>query len=282
MSLHLGSSKYDEHTVRKGISNWHFDHQVNKGTLSISIPCALSASQVIVKCVNCNASLGDEAAEPRQGWLSSRQCGSLWPRLLPIALPSTGVPSCLARHHSPQTPGQHPRPAWSHSPWESRDVPLGSRSVHSRGCYLLWAGKDVRLALIASAGKASKAGSKVSVTSQEQSRHAQLTAESSPVRTVTPKHLSCLPVNLSPWTLQLQFYLPCLFPLKSMSLERERNSTGKKRRISRKGMWVRTRESGGGLSKGSKGGLLHSQLVELGQLLRGRRDIRAKKVIVIE
>lgn len=66
------------------------------------------------------------------------------------------------------------------------------------------------------------------------------------------------------------------------SLERERNSTGKKRRISRKGMWVRTRESGGGLSKGSKGGLLHSQLVELGQLLRGRRDIRAKKVIVIE
>lgn len=28
--------------------------------------------------------------------------------------------------------------------------------------------------------------------------------------------------------------------------------------------------------------MLHSQLVELGQLLRGRRDIRAKKVIVIE
>lgn len=126
------------------------------------------------------------------------------------------------------------------------------------------------------------AGSKVSVASQEQSRHVQLTAESSPVRTITPKNPSCLPINISPWTLQLQFYLPCLFPLNSMSLERERETTGKKRRISRKGMWVRTRESGGGLSKGSKGGLLHSQLVELGQLLRGRRDIRAKKVIVIE
>lgn len=33
------------------------------------------------------------------------------------------------------------------------------------------------------------------------------------------------------------------------------------------GGWVRTRESGGGLPKGSKGGLLHSQLMELGQLL---------------
>lgn len=42
MSLHLGSSKYDEHTVRKGISKQHFDHRVSKGTLSISVPCALS------------------------------------------------------------------------------------------------------------------------------------------------------------------------------------------------------------------------------------------------
>lgn len=30
--------------------------------------------------------------------------------------------------------------------------------------------------------------------------------------------------------------------------------------------WVRTRESGGGLSEGGKGGLLHSQLMELCQL----------------
>lgn len=36
------------------------------------------------------------------------------------------------------------------------------------------------------------------------------------------------------------------------------------------GTWrVRTRESGDGLSQGGKGGLLHSQLVELGQLLKG-------------
>ena len=34
-------------------------------------------------------------------------------------------------------------------------------------------------------------------------------------------------------------------------------------------LWVRTRESRGGLSKRGKGGLLHSQLVELGQLLKG-------------
>lgn len=34
-------------------------------------------------------------------------------------------------------------------------------------------------------------------------------------------------------------------------------------------LWVRTRESRGGLSEGGKGGLLHSQLVELGQLLKG-------------
>lgn len=72
------------------------------------------------------------------------------------------------------------------------------------------------------------------------------------------------------------------FSLNKLSLERQRNCIGKKRRKSVKGIWVRTRESGGGLSKGSKGGLLHSQLVELGQLLRGRRDIRTKKVIVIE
>lgn len=37
----------------------------------------------------------------------------------------------------------------------------------------------------------------------------------------------------------------------------------------REGLWVHTRESRGGLSEGGKGGLLHSQLVELGQLLRG-------------
>jgi len=34
-------------------------------------------------------------------------------------------------------------------------------------------------------------------------------------------------------------------------------------------LWVRTRESRGGLSERGKGGLLHSQLVELGQLLKG-------------
>lgn len=235
-----------------------------------------------MKCVNCHASLGNEAAKPRHVWLSSHQCGSLWPRLLPIPLPGAWVPSCPARHCSPQVPGQHPQPVLSHSPWEKGDVPPRSRSVHGGKCYLLWAGKGRRLVLIASAGKASKARSKVSVASQDQSVRAWLMAESSPVRIVTPKHQSSIPVNLSPWTLQLQLYLPYLFPLNSMSLERERNSTGKKRRISRKGVWVRTRESGGGLSKGSKGGLLHSQLVELGQLLRGRRDIRAKKVIVIE
>lgn len=167
-----------------------------------------------------------------------------------------------------------------------RAIPLGKAGLSHQGLDQHMAGDATssgwRKLLTASAGKISETGSKVSVALQEQSRHAQLMAQILPIRTVTPKHLSCLPLFFSPWILQLQLYLPCLLPLNSMSLERERNSTGKKRRISRKGMWVRTRESGGGLSKGSKGGLLHSQLVELGQLLRGRRDIRAKKVIVIE
>ena len=45
-------------------------------------------------------------------------------------------------------------------------------------------------------------------------------------------------------------------------------------------MWVRTRESRGGLSEGSKGRLLHSQLVELGQLLRGSgRNSRAERLL---
>ncbi len=39
--------------------------------------------------------------------------------------------------------------------------------------------------------------------------------------------------------------------------------------IIERALWVRTRESRGGLSKRGKGGLLHSQLVELGQLLKG-------------
>lgn len=46
--------------------------------------------------------------------------------------------------------------------------------------------------------------------------------------------------------------------------ERERPRV---RREVRKGGWVRTGESGVGLSEGRKGGLLHGQLVELGQLL---------------
>lgn len=57
-------------------------------------------------------------------------------------------------------------------------------------------------------------------------------------------------------------------------------STGTKRRKLQKGLWVRTRESRGGLSEGGKGGLLHSQLVELGQLLRVWRDIRAKRLLL--
>ena len=150
MSLHLGSSKYDEHTVRKGISNWHSDHQVSKGTLSISIPCALSVSQVTMKCVKCHASLGDV-------WPSSHQRGSLWPRLLPITLPSAGVPSRPAWHRSLQTPGQHPWLAPSHSPEESGDVPPGSGSAHGRGCYLLWVG-DRRSSLLL--GKPAKLGAR--------------------------------------------------------------------------------------------------------------------------
>lgn len=132
MSLHLGSSKYDEHTVRKGISSWHFDHQVSKG---VSIPCTLSASQVTVKYVCCHASLGDKAAEPRH---VTSVCPTI-KMLLPITLPSKG---CLALHRSSQSPSQHPQLAPSWSPQERGDVPPGSGSAHSRGCCLLWAEED--------------------------------------------------------------------------------------------------------------------------------------------
>lgn len=160
MSLHLGSSKYDEHTVRKGISNRHFDHRVNKGTLSISIPRALSASRITMKCINCHASLRDEA-------MSS--CPSI--HMAPYSRGSFPSLSLVRRCHpagSAPLP-QHPPWALSCSPWESRGVPLGTRSARGRGCYLLRVGKGARLVLIASAGKASKAGSEVSVASQEQS-----------------------------------------------------------------------------------------------------------------
>lgn len=59
------------------------------------------------------------------------------------------------------------------------------------------------------------------------------------------------------------------------SAQKESESPGEKRR-SEKGSWVRTGESGVGLSEGRKGGLLHGQLVELGQLLGvgGTRELR--------
>lgn len=61
---------------------------------------------------------------------------------------------------------------------------------------------------------------------------------------------------------------------KERERKRESESPGEKR--SEKGSWVRTGESGVGLSEGRKGGLLHGQLVELGQLLGvgGTRELR--------
>lgn len=156
------------------------------------------------------------------------------------------------------------------SPAGTAGMSQGSGRAHGEGCCLLRVGKG-SAGTHPAAQKARKAGSRAGVHSY---------ALSVPMRTSSPALPPSLPANLSLWT--LQFYWSYSFPLDTTRSERERNSTGKKRRISRKGVWVRTRESGGGLSKGSKGGLLHSQLVELGQLLRGRRDIRAKKVIVIE
>lgn len=187
---------------------------------------------------------------------------------------SSGCPPVTASssHCSPQC-----RPALLH-PAGTRAASLagavgmsqGSGWAHGEGCCLLWVGKG-GAGTRPAAQKARKAGSRAGVHNY---------VLSVPVRTASPALPPSLPANLSLWT--LQFYWSYSFPLDTTRSERERNSTGKKRRISRKGVWVRTRESGGGLSKGSKGGLLHSQLVELGQLLRGRRDIRAKKVIVIE
>lgn len=187
---------------------------------------------------------------------------------------SSGCPPVTASpsHCSPQCcPALlHPMGTRAASPAGTAGMSQGSGRAHGEGCCLLQVGKG-SAGTHPAAQKARKAGSRAGVHNY---------VLSVPVRTASPALPPSLPANLSLWT--LQFYWSYSFPLDTTRSERERNSTGKKRRISRKGVWVRTRESGGGLSKGSKGGLLHSQLVELGQLLRGRRDIRAKKVIVIE
>lgn len=59
-----------------------------------------------------------------------------------------------------------------------------------------------------------------------------------------------------------------LVPFTALNTDRsERERPQVRREEVRKGGWVRTGESGVGLSEGRKGGLLHGQLVELGQLL---------------
>ena len=59
----------------------------------------------------------------------------------------------------------------------------------------------------------------------------------------------------------------CQGALKELEGREESVSKGAREKAG-EGLWVRTRESGGGLSERGKGGLLHSQLVELGQLLK--------------
>ena len=206
MSLHLGSSKYDEHIVRKGISNRHFDHGVNKGTVSISIPCALSASQATTKTPALGTRLPSHATSGCPP-INAAPCGR---GSFPSLSPEQGC--------RPARLGTAPHRLQGSIPGRRRAVPPGKAGMSHRGPDQRTAGDattsgqgSMGLAPIASAGKASKAGSTVSVASQEQPRRARLTAESSPVRTVTPKRPSCLPVNLPLWTLQLQLYLPCLF-----------------------------------------------------------------------
>lgn len=161
MSLHLGSSKYDEHTVRKGISNWHFDHQVSKG---VSIPCALSASQVTVKYICCHASLGDKAAEPRH--VMSRLSVLPSKCSFPSLYPARGARLCTApRSHRVSIPG------WcAAGPPRNAGMSHRGPDQHTTGDAASSGQGRMGLALIASAGEASKAGSEVSVAWHEQPR----------------------------------------------------------------------------------------------------------------
>lgn len=104
MSLHLGSSKYDEHTVRKVISKQYFMYL--HPLCSICFPGHRE-----------HAGLEDTAwAMPGLAVLPSAQPPPAMP-------PSTaGGPSCLAQHRSPR---QHPRPAPSRSCQGGADVPPG-------------------------------------------------------------------------------------------------------------------------------------------------------------
>lgn len=179
MSLHLGSSKYDEHTVRKVISKWYLKYL--HPLCSICFPGHWE-----------HAGLEDKArAMPGLAVLLSAQPP-------PATTPShCRVLSCLAQHCSWR---QHPRPVPSRSHWESADVPPGEHrcpaqkvqmshwNLERHGAGDAASSMEGGTAPTASAGKAQ--------------------AESSPLSTITPK-TSVKPL-LSPWILPL-FTCPAHF-----------------------------------------------------------------------
>lgn len=129
MSLHLGSSKYDEHTVRKGISNRHFDYRVNKRTLSISIPCALSAAQVTVTMPALGTGLPSHATAGCAP-INAAPCGR---RSCPSLSPARGCRPTLLGPAPCGRRGSIPRPAPSRSPPGKRGCPIGVRISARRG-----------------------------------------------------------------------------------------------------------------------------------------------------
>lgn len=95
------------------------------------------------------------------------------------------------------------------------------------------------------------------VTTLPQETHADLPAR--PSATCTLLRVYTAPLASTTTT------VPALLTALNKTVQKE--SPQVRREEVRKGSWVRTGESGVGLSEGRKGGLLHGQLVELGQLL---------------
>lgn len=144
MSLHLGSSKYDEHTVRKVISKRYFKYL--HPLCSICFPGH-----------RAHASLEDKArATPGPAALSSARP--------PLATTPSHCGGAVlpAQHRSPR---QHPRLAPSRSRRESAGVPLESGAARGRGCCLLRGGT----VLTASAGKAQAESSPLSTVTPKTS-----------------------------------------------------------------------------------------------------------------
>lgn len=172
MSLHLGSSKYDEHTVRKVISKRYFKylhplcsicfpgHQENAGL----------EDKARARAGCCPVSAAPSGRDP----FPLRECHPAWLSTAPEAAPRP-APSRSCREGADVLPEELGRPVGK--AWMSR------QSLERRGAEVAASSVQGGTMLTASAGKAQ--------------------AESSPLSTVTPTTSVKPLLNLSPWILPL-------------------------------------------------------------------------------